>query len=369
MADEQNSAQERTESPTPRKRQRAREEGKIPRSAELLTAAVLLAGTGAVAVAAGGTLAGFAARSLRQSARTLSAGPLTPASVVSMLRDLGLGLLLALLPLLVGITAIVVLVGLIQTRGLVTGQPLRPQLSRLSPLANLKRIFGLEAVAALLKSTAKVLILGLVTWMVLARAWPEILTLAETGPEATLMMVRSLVLRLAMITGLAFLALAAFDYGFQVFQTEKSLKMTRQEVVQEHRESEGDPLIKSRIQSLARSRARQRMLQQVPRADVVIVNPTHVAVALQYDVSVAAAPVVLAMGERKLAERIKRIAFDHDVPVVENVAVARALLATATVGRSIPPALYAAVAEILAFVYRRRAGLPSAGSVETRRPS
>src|SRR5690606_9934096 len=139
---------------------------------------------------------------------------------------------------------------------------------------------------------------------------------------------------------------------------QQQMMMTRQEVVQEHRESEGDPLLKSRMRSLAQALTRRRMLQRVREADVVIVNPTHVAVAIKYDVAEASAPIVLAMGQRKLAERIRALAAESRIPVVRNVPVARALLASATVGRPIPPALYAAVAEILAFVYRQRGRLP-----------
>jgi flagellar biosynthetic protein FlhB len=134
--------------------------------------------------------------------------------------------------------------------------------------------------------------------------------------------------------------------------------MTRQEVIRDMKDSEGDPRVKARLQSLARAQARRRMLQKVPTADVVVVNPTKIAVALKYDVDLAPAPVVVAMGQRKLAERIKKIALNARVPVIENRPVARALLATAKVGRPIPPALYTAVAEILAFVYRQRGRLP-----------
>jgi len=155
-------------------------------------------------------------------------------------------------------------------------------------------------------------------------------------------------------TGLAYLALSGLDYGYQWYQTEKKLRMTRQEIVRENRDSEGDPMVKARQMSLARQRARQRMMQRVPQADVVVVNPTHIAVALRYDISVAAAPIVVAMGERKIAERIKAIAIKAGVPIIENKPIARALLASARVNHPIPPALYAAIAEILAFVYRTR---------------
>jgi len=179
--------------------------------------------------------------------------------------------------------------------------------------------------------------------------------LGEMGAAATTLVLRSLLLRLVVTSGLAFLAVAGFDYLFQRWRHEQKLKMTRQEVVREHREQEGDPIVKARILSLQRQKARQRMMQRVPTADVVVVNPTHIAVALRYDVSVAPAPLVVAMGERKVAERIKQIAIAHGVPVLQNKPVARALLATAKIGKPIPPALYAAIAEILAFVYRTRA--------------
>jgi flagellar biosynthetic protein FlhB len=163
--------------------------------------------------------------------------------------------------------------------------------------------------------------------------------------------------RLTLWVGLSFLALAALDYWFQWNQVEKNLRMTRQEVIYEQRESEGDPTVKGRIKAVARALARQRMLQKVPTADVVVVNPTMIAVALKYDTSIAPAPIVLAMGQRKLAQRIRDLATKANVPIVENRPVARALLATSKVGRPIPPALYAAVAEILAFLYRRRAAI------------
>jgi flagellar biosynthetic protein FlhB len=140
--------------------------------------------------------------------------------------------------------------------------------------------------------------------------------------------------------------------------------MSRQEVVQEYREQEGDPHVKARIRQIARQRARQRMLTSVAKADVVITNPTHIAIALRYDAAVSPAPIVVAMGERKLAERIKLLAKQAGVPLVENKPLARALLATCTVGAPIPPTMYVAVAEILAFVYKMRGRIP--GALKTR---
>jgi flagellar biosynthetic protein FlhB len=306
-------------------------------------------------------LGGFALATLRHSAAALADGPLTVGDAAGVLRTTALGLVGALLPFAVGVTATAALVGALQARGVFSAKPLAPKWSHVDPVAGLRRIVSPEAIAHFLKAMAKVAALGAVTYVVIAGSWPGLVALTDAGPAAAAAVTRSLVTRLAVVTGVAFFAVAAFDYGFQWFRHEKSLRMTREEVVREHRETEGDPLVKARLTTLARAQARKRMLRRVPGADVVVVNPTHVAVALRYDPQVAPAPVVVAMGERKLAERIKALALAAGVPVIENPPVARALLATGAVGRPIPPALYAAVAEILAFVYRRRAaerGLP-----------
>jgi flagellar biosynthetic protein FlhB len=157
-----------------------------------------------------------------------------------------------------------------------------------------------------------------------------------------------------MTAGIAYLGLALADYLWQYWQYVKELRMTKEEVKQEHKNSEGDPHLKQRMRAVARSMARRQMFRDVPKADVVIVNPTHRAIALQYDALQAPAPFVLAMGERKVAERIKKIALDHGIPVIENKPLAIALLSSARVGMMIPPELYLAVAEVLAFVIRQR---------------
>jgi flagellar biosynthetic protein FlhB len=155
--------------------------------------------------------------------------------------------------------------------------------------------------------------------------------------------------------GIAYLALAAADYAWQLWRHEKGLRMTKEEVKQEFKNSEGDPMVKQRMRSVARQRARQQMFKDVPKADVVLVNPVHIAVALRYEPSIAPAPYVVALGRRKVAERIKQIAYESGVPVVENVPLARALIAAVKLGQMIPTELYLAVAEVLAFVMRKRA--------------
>ena len=360
---EEPSGQDRTESPTQRRRDETRKEGRIARSQDLSTAAVLLAGTVLLAGVGGRGLAGFAVRLLRESTRSLASGPLTTVGAVQILRSTAQGMVTAILPFGLGLTGIVTAVNLVQARGVLSLKPVTPTLKHLDLVAGIKRIVSLDSVVTLLKSLAKIALLGLITWQVVRSNWPELVSLAGAGPTEIGLVARMLAVKLALTVGLAFLAIAAADYGYQRLQFEKSLRMTRQEVIGEHKDSEGDPMIKGRMRALAQARARQRMLQDVPTADVVVVNPTHVAVALKYDIGVAPAPIVVAMGERKLAERIKALAFQANVPVIENRPVARALLATATVGQMVPSALYAVVAEILAFVYRQRAARSGAPAV------
>jgi flagellar biosynthetic protein FlhB len=185
-------------------------------------------------------------------------------------------------------------------------------------------------------------------------AWPDTMALAEQGPMSFLFVVKRYSVKLLMTAGLCYLGLALFDYIWQVWQHERQLRMSREEIKQEMRQSEGDPLVKQRMRSMGRAFARRQMFREVPKADVVITNPTHLAVALIYDPLVAPAPIIVAMGQRKVAERIKAIAKASGVPMIENKPIARALVAKARVGSMIPAELYLAVAEILAFVIRRR---------------
>jgi flagellar biosynthesis protein FlhB len=355
MSDQNAGGQERTESPTPRRRARARDEGQIPRSTELTTSFTLLAGAFVLAGVAGHTLARYAIRLSQECARWISRGPMETAGAVTILDNATRGLLIALLPFLLTVGAAALAVNLLQTKGLITGKPLTPKWSNIDPLAGFRRLWSPEAAFTLVKSAAKLAALGLIGYLVVKGSWAIVSSLTEAGPAEISGALRSLLVRLALWVGLSFLAISVIDFWFRWSRLEKSLRMTRQEVIYEFRESEGDPIVKNRIRTLARTMMRRRMLQGVPKADVVIVNPTHIAVALRYDTSVAPAPIVVALGQRKLAQRIREIAAKAQVPIIENRAVARTLLATGKVGKPIPPRLYAVVAEILAFVYRQRA--------------
>ncbi len=351
--------QERNEAPTPKRRDEARKEGRVPRSLELSGAVTLLAAAPALAAAGGGVMARELTGFLRAATRQLAAGPLGAGDAVALLQLAGRAFLLAVLAPVGVVLLASTAVGLVQGRGVVTAERLKPNFGALDPVAGFGRIFSLQAVAQLVRALVKLAVLGTVAYVALRDAWPAVLAAGDAGPAGVVTLVRTLGQTLAVRTGLAFLALAAADYGYEVWQYEKGLRMSRSEVQQEQKETDGNPLVKSRIRSLMQSMARKRMLSDVKKADVVVTNPTHIAIALRYDPAAGGAPVVLAMGERKLAERIKAIAKAAGIPMVENRPLARAMLATCKVGKPIPVDLYTAVAEVLAYVYRRRGWRPA----------
>lgn len=344
--------QERTEAPTPRRRDEARREGRIPRSAELTTSVVLMGA--ALLLKAAGPLGLALLGMFGDGLRALSAAPSTTEGAVLLLRGTGGRALLVIGAWGVSLLAIGLSVAALQARGVLSWKPLTPDASRLSPLKNAGRVLSSQALIDLIKSLGKLGLVALVVHKISGEAWKELLTLVQQSPLSLAVVTHDYAVRLLLTAGGCYLALAAGDYLWQLWRHEQSLKMSRQEIREELKQSEGDPLVKQRMRSFARALARRQMMRAVPTADVVITNPTHIAVALQYDIAKAPAPIVLALGQRKVAERIKQIAREAGVPCIENRPLARALLATARVGQIIPAELYIAVAEILAFVIRRR---------------
>ncbi len=346
--------QDRTEAATPKRREDARQKGEIPRSQELTTAG-LLAGSALVLHL---TLPRIG-QGLTDLYGTLTIGSAAAAQdasqLVPMLRSTGRDTLLLTMPLLASLAVVSAAIAGVQARGTFTTAPLAPKWSRVSPLQNAKQLVGIRSLAEFVKSVLKLLVVGVALYYALTSAWSDIIVVGQQHPAALATAIARYVVRLLLTAGLAYVAIAGADYAFQVWQHEKRLRMTKEEVKQEHKESEGDPMIRSRRRSLARTMLRRQMFADVANADVVVTNPTHIAVALKYDAGAAGAPIVLAMGQRKIAARIRRLAHEAGVPVIENKPLARALLKTARVGLPIPPELYVAVAEVLAFVIRRRA--------------
>ena len=345
--------QEKTEEPTQRKRDEAAKEGRVPRSQEL-TAAVMLIAAAVALNATGPGLATVMRDIMGSGLSAVGNEAFDGAGAIALVRMLGWKTLGGLAGFLLTMAGASIAIGALQSRGVVSAKPVTPDFNRMNPAQNVKKVIGVQGVMELVKSILKLVIVGWAVWHVLAPAWSQIVALGQEPPRAMIELIRSQGVSILKTAGMAYLLLAAADYGYQLWTHEKGLKMTKEEVKLEHKQSEGDPMVKSRMRALARQRARQQMMKDVPKADVVLVNPVHIAVALKYDPSVAAAPYVIALGRRKVAERIKEAAYASGVPVVENIPLARALIASVKLGQMIPTELYLAVAEVLAFVMRKR---------------
>ena len=350
MAGDSSSA-ERNEAPTPKKRADARKKGQVPRSQEMGAAFALLAGAAFVTFGVAPLALGVTDLFVRSMLSVLQS-PASLGSGAEWLSRIGWRLLALLAPLLAVMGGTALVVGGAQGRGVVSLEPIKPKWSKVDPLGNAKRIWGTKALVEFAKSLGKLAVIALAAWLAVGGSVGEILSLGARSPRALVDTFVTLGARVLLFAGLAYLAVAGLDYWWQIHRHEKELKMSREEVKRENKEQEGDPNVKARRRAMARSLSRRRMMLAVSEADVVVTNPTHVAVALKYDPERAAAPIVLAMGERKLAQRIKELARESGVPMVENVPLARALLAAGRVGEPIPAEFYVAVAELLAFVYR-----------------
>jgi flagellar biosynthetic protein FlhB len=235
---------------------------------------------------------------------------------------------------------------------LFTMEPLKMKISKLDPIQGFKRIFSLRAIVELLKSILKIIIVGLVTFSVLWFQIDEILLLTDKSLGASLSSIGNLTVKMGLYASAALLFLAFLDYLYQRYDFERNIRMSKQDIKDEYKKTEGDPLIKSKIKQKQREMAMKRMMQEVPKADVVITNPTHYAVALKYEDEKMDAPVVIAKGVDYVALKIKELAKEHDVVTVENRPLARALYSQTEIGDAIPEEFFKAVAEILAYVYR-----------------
>jgi flagellar biosynthetic protein FlhB len=354
MADDRG---QRTEQPTARRLGEARERGQVPRTAEAGVAMSLLAGAAFLAWA--GPLALAPLVGLRDLVEMeLHSGPWSPGHA-ALLAQRVLGAYLALAgPPILAVAVCVLAVGAVQAGGVLSTYPLKPNWGRLSPLAGLSRLLGWQALVELGKAPLKLAVLGLIAVVTIRPALAGLLLGPGQNPAATTAVVADLVLTLLWRLGLAHAALAALDWAYQRWSHRRGLRMTRQEVKDEMRQAEGDPGIRARIRSLHRQRAMRRMIQDVARAQVVITNPTHLAVALAWTPGMRA-PQVLAKGARLVAQRIREAALAAGVPVVENRPLAQTLYKSVPVGGEIPASLYRAVAEVLATVWalgRRRGG-------------
>jgi flagellar biosynthetic protein FlhB len=238
-----------------------------------------------------------------------------------------------------------------QTKFLVSGEALKPKFERISPIQGFKRLFSLKSVVEALKGILKIAILMVLIWMTLKTLFQESARYLYADLTAACSHLFDVAASMIIKVIVAFVALSALDFMYQWWEFERQMKMSKQEVKEEYKQTEGDPQVKSRIREVQRKRAQMRMMQQVPQADVVIRNPTHFAVALRYKPEQDNAPIVLAKGQDELALRIVKVAEENQVAVMENVPLARALYAKTELNKEIPPELYGAVAEVLVYIF------------------
>jgi flagellar biosynthetic protein FlhB len=341
---------ERTEQPTGKRLGEAREHGRVPRSAEAAPAMAVLAAAGFLTWSGASWMGAFAAL-LPMTLGALPADPWTPADAAQFGRRM-LEVFVSLAgPPILTFAACKVAVNLMQVGFVFSLHPISARWENVNPFTGIPRLLRGGALLELAKAPLKLTLFGLVAYVTIKKGLVTLLTSGAADPRLSLGIFGSLVTTLLWRLGTVHLALAALDYGYQRWSHRRSLRMTRGEVKEETRQAEGDPAIRARVRTLHRHYATRRMMRDVAIADVVVTNPTHLAVALRYDAAAMGAPTVVAKGARLLALEIRERAQTAGVPFVEHRPLAQALYRAVPVGAEIPAALYLAVAEILAYVW------------------
>ncbi|MBC2679111.1 MULTISPECIES: flagellar biosynthesis protein FlhB [Pseudomonas] len=350
---ESESGADKTEDPTDKRKKDSREKGEIARSKELNTLAVMVAGCGAL-LAFGGHLA-QSLLELMRSNFTLSREVLLDERYMGIfLLQSGKVAILATQPILLTLL-LAALIGPVALGGwLFAASSMAPKFSRMNPAAGLKRMFSMHALTELLKALAKFAITLIVAMMVLAKDRTDLLAIANEPLEMAIIHSVQLVGWSALWMSCGLALIAAVDVPFQLYSSKQKLMMTKQEVKDEHKDSEGRPEVKGRVRQLQREMSQRRMMTAIPEADVIITNPTHYAVALKYDPEKGNAPVLLAKGSDFIALKIREIGNEHRIQVLESPALARSIFYSTEIEQQIPAGLYLAVAQVLAYVYQIR---------------
>jgi len=342
---------ERSEQATPKRREEARKKGQVAKSREIPSVMVLMGGISILLLSGTFIFQQLSAMMIRLF-REMGSLNFHLVNVQALNVELIQSLLLMISPILGAVLGISILSHTAQSGTLLSLEVLKLDWSKISIVKGLGRIFSKQSLAELLKSLLKFAIIGWIVWSTIKKEWPQIVLLTGQEPGPVFQYLRSISWSLLLKTGLILMFLAGLDYLFQRWSFEKSLRMTKQEVKEEWKMTEGDPLVKSRIRSIQRTLARRRMMAEVPKADVIITNPTHLAIALYYKSRKMEAPQVIAKGAGWIAEKIKDVGRSHQIPIIENRPLAQVLYQTVEVGRTIPSILYQVVADILAYVYK-----------------
>ncbi len=345
------SNQERTEPATQRRREQAKEKGQVAKSTEINTVFIFVFSLLYFSIAGN-----FFYKNIKEivifylsNAGNLSIDMSTYYNfMLNLLEKVGL----LLLPYFLIIFVAGIIANVIQFGFLFTAQPLTPDLKKINPISGFSRIFSKKSFVELIKSILKIITVVSIAFLTIRANHNQLILNADKDISQIATVAIGFIKGLSLKILLALIIIAIFDFAFARWDYEQNLKMTKQEVKEELKQYEGDPLIKSRIRSIQREMARKRMLQKVPEAEVVITNPTHFAIALAYDMEKDPAPKVIAKGADFIAQKIKEIATENDVPIVENKSLARALYKACEIGDFIPEDLYTAVAEVLSYVYK-----------------
>lgn len=344
-------AQEKTEKATPKKRQDERKKGQVAKSAEVSTAFIMF-GVFLLLLLAGGWLGNILQGIFKHSFMEYIQWDLSEQNVPKIFQELSLEAAKAVAPVMLVSMAAGVFANYIQVGFLVAVDPLKMKLERLNPIKGFKRIFSARALVEFLKSIFKISLISVVVFSLLWSKRDEIMVLSQKSVGNALALIGSLTVQIGLIVAVILMFLAILDYLYQKYDFEKNIRMSKQDIKDEHKKTEGDPLIKSKIKERQRQMAMRRMMQEIPKADVIITNPTHYAVAIQYNQDEMDAPMVIAKGVDYVALKIREIAGEHDIITMENKPLARALYQQVEIGESVPEELYKAVAEVLAYVYR-----------------
>lgn len=342
----------RTEKATPKKREDARKKGQVAKSMELNTAFILMAFFGLMGVLGSYYMKNIVAQ--LEDVVLQIPHMVKDYNTNDLLKTIGNSIIQIILlngPLWGGLFVTAFVVSIVQVGYHPTFKPLAPKFSKMNPLKGIKKIVSKDMLVELVKSMGKVIFLGAILINLIEKTVPMFLKFYDMEAIQILVNLANVVSRIGFNVGGAFLFLAIVDYAYQKYKFEDSIKMSKQEMKDEYKQAEGDPQIKGKIKQKMREMSLKRMMQSIPDADVIITNPTHFAVAISYDAEKGSAPIVVAKGVDFIAQKIKEKAKEHKVEIVENRPLARALYYTVDINSQIPPELYNAVAEVLAFVY------------------
>ncbi len=351
---------EKTEDATPKKLKDAREEGQVAKSQDLIVAFSLMGLFVILKVMVGyfGTSFMETYQECYSMISNILREPFTRNTASGLVNYGIIRILVITAPVYIVSFIIAFVTNVVQVKWAPTMKPLMPKFSKLNPISGFKRIFSMDKVMELIKSVAKIGIIGYIVYDALKEQWGLLRNLYEFSLITAIQMIGNIVIDLGIKISLFFLVIAMGDFMYQKYKFKEDMKMTKQEVKDEFKQSEGDPHIKGKIRQKMREVSQRRMMQSMPEADVVITNPTHLAVAIKYDrENSKGAPIVIAKGADYLAERIKSVAREHDIEIVENKPLARMLYYNVEIGMEIPPELYQMVAEVLAYVYRLKGNI------------